>query len=156
MTGFALLFGTTWVVNALVFAGVLLSVLAAVETSRRLGASLPRLPVLYAGLAAALALAWAVPTTALLSLPTVPRLAAAVSLAFAPIFFANLVFSSRLAATAESTSAFGANLLGAVVGGVLEYAALVTGYQALLVLAGGLYLAAFLLTPRAARAARAV
>ncbi len=156
VTGFALLFGTTWVVNALVFAGVLLSVLAAVETSRRLGASLPRLPVLYAGLAAALALAWAVPTTALLSLPTVPRLAAAVSLAFAPIFFANLVFSSRLAATAESTSAFGANLLGAVVGGVLEYAALVTGYQALLVLAGGLYLAAFLLTPRAARAARAV
>ena len=32
---FALLFGTTWLVNALVFAGVLAAVLAAVETSRR-------------------------------------------------------------------------------------------------------------------------
>ena len=32
---FALLFGTTWVVNALVFAGVLVIVLAAVETTRR-------------------------------------------------------------------------------------------------------------------------
>ena len=32
---FALLFGTTWLVNALVFAGVLVIVLAAVETTRR-------------------------------------------------------------------------------------------------------------------------
>ena len=31
---FALLFGTTWLVNALVFAGVLIIVLAAVETTR--------------------------------------------------------------------------------------------------------------------------
>ena len=38
---FALLFGTTWVVNAAVFAGVLLSVLAAIETARRV--RLPRL-----------------------------------------------------------------------------------------------------------------
>ena len=33
VTGFALLFGTTWVVNAIVFMGVLLAVLAAVETT---------------------------------------------------------------------------------------------------------------------------
>ena len=35
VTGFALLFGTTWVVNAVVFAGVLLVVLCAVEVTRR-------------------------------------------------------------------------------------------------------------------------
>ena len=35
VTGFALYFGTTWLVNALVFAGVLLAVLAAVEITRR-------------------------------------------------------------------------------------------------------------------------
>ena len=35
VTGFALLFGTTWVVNALVFGGVLLAVLAAVELTHR-------------------------------------------------------------------------------------------------------------------------
>ena len=33
--GFALYFGTTWFVNALVFAGVLLAVLAAVEFTHR-------------------------------------------------------------------------------------------------------------------------
>ena len=53
VTGFALLFGTTWVVNAIVFMGVLLAVLAAVETTRRF--ETPSMPVMYALLAAALA-----------------------------------------------------------------------------------------------------
>jgi hypothetical protein len=40
---FALLFGTTWFVNALVFGGVLIIVLAAVETTRRVRT--PPLPI---------------------------------------------------------------------------------------------------------------
>jgi hypothetical protein len=40
--------------------------------------------------------------------------------------------------------AFGANLLGAMVGGTLEYASLVTGYRALLVVVAVLYGLAFL------------
>ena len=44
---FALLFGTTWLVNAMVFAGVLLIVLAAVETTRRFRT--PPLPVVFGG-----------------------------------------------------------------------------------------------------------
>ena len=52
---FALLFGTTWVVNALVFAGVLVIVLAAVETTRRFRT--PPLPVVFAGIAVSLAVA---------------------------------------------------------------------------------------------------
>src|ERR1043165_4854707 len=45
---FALLFGTTWLVNSLVFAGVLLAVYLAVETARRV--RLPKPPVLYGAL----------------------------------------------------------------------------------------------------------
>src|SRR5436305_6805980 len=56
---FALLFGTTWLVNSLVFAGVLLAVYLAVETARRV--RLPRPAVLYAVLIASLALTWLVP-----------------------------------------------------------------------------------------------
>ena len=41
-------------------------------------------------------------------------------------------------------AAFGANLLGAMVGGVAEYLSLVTGYQMLLVLVAAAYLAALL------------
>ena len=43
----------------------------------------------------------------------------------------------------SSVVAFGANLLGAMVGGVLEYSALLFGYRALLVVVGGLYALAF-------------
>jgi hypothetical protein len=138
---FALLFGTTWVVNALVFGGILLTVYAAVELARR--RRLPPTGLLYGMLMLTLAVAWLVPQHALLDLPTFTRLAAAVVLAFAPVFLANLVFAKRFAATTSATAAFGANLLGAVVGGALEYGSLLVGYRSLLIVVGALYLAAF-------------
>jgi len=139
---FALLFGTTWAVNAAVFAGVLLSVLAAIETARRV--RLPRPALLYLGLLLALAAAWLIPQQALLSLPLVPRFLAGVAVAFAPIYLANLVFAQRFERIGASTVAFGANLLGAMVGGALEYLALVTGYRSLLIVVAALYGLAFL------------
>ncbi|MDQ4051180.1 MAG: spermidine synthase [Actinomycetota bacterium] len=145
---FALLFGTTWVVNALVFAGVLVIVLAAVETTRRLRT--PPLPVVFAMIAGALGVAYVVRPEWLLALSFGPRLAAAVLLAFVPIYLANIAFAKRFAETADSQSGFGINLLGAMVGGCIEYAALLTGYRNLLIVVAGLYLAAFLLKPRSA------
>jgi hypothetical protein len=56
---------------------------------------------------------------------------------------ANLVFAKRFRDVAASNLAFGANLLGAMVGGVLEYVSLITGYRVLLILVGALYAAAF-------------
>ncbi|HEX5335416.1 MAG TPA: spermidine synthase [Propionicimonas sp.] len=143
---FALLFGTTWLVNALVFAGVLLIVLAAVETTRRFRT--PPLPVVFGGIAASLALCFFVEPSWLLTLPFVPRLIAAVVLAFIPIYLANVAFSKRFGASDDSQSAFGLNLLGAMLGGCLEYLGLLTGYSNLLLIVAVLYLFAFLLTPR--------
>jgi hypothetical protein len=139
---FALLFGTTWFVNALVFAGVLVSVLAAIEVARRWRPARPEL--LYVALLAAIAVAWLVPVEFLLGLEMLPRFGLAVVIWFTPIFIANLVFAERFRNVEESNVAFGANLLGAMVGGVLEYVALLTGYQALLLLVAALYGAAFL------------
>lgn len=150
---FALLFGTTWFVNALVFAGVLVAVLGAVEVARRIRITRPAR--LYAGLLAALAVAWAVPQGFLLDVPVGVRFVAAVALAFTPIFLANLVFAERFEQVGSSTAAFGANLLGAMVGGLLEYAALVVGYRSLLVLTALLYGLAFLSRPRVRAAATA-
>ncbi|GAA3149903.1 spermidine synthase [Nonomuraea salmonea] len=146
ITGFALLFGTTWVVNAIVFAGVLVAVLAAVEVTRRFRT--PPLPVMYAVLFAGLLLAWLVPNDWLLALPVPLRAVAAVTVAFLPIFAANVVFAKRFADTADATTSFGANLLGAMVGGCLEYVALVVGYKGLLIVAAVLYLGALALLPR--------
>ena len=143
---FALLFGTTWFVNALVFFGILLAVLLAVEVAKRL--TLPPARLLYLLLSAALVGAWLLPPETLLGMPFAPRLGAAVAIAFAPVFLANLVFAQRFRDVGSSTVAFGANLVGAMVGGVLEYAALITGYRALLAVVFVLYLLAFLTRPR--------
>ena len=143
---FALLFGTTWLVNALVILGVLLAVLLAIEVTRRV--HLPPLPWLYGLLFFSLAAAWLVPQEALLSLGIVPRFLAAAGLAFAPVFTANLVFAERFRETGSAATALGVNLLGAMLGGVLEYAALLVGYRALLVIAAMAYLAALLASRR--------
>jgi protein-L-isoaspartate O-methyltransferase len=147
---FALLFGTTWLVNSLVFAGILLAVLAAVEVARR--SRLPDRRVLYLLLGASLILAWVIMPESLLRLDPIPRFAAAVVVAFAPVFLANLIFSQRFRDVGTSTVAFGANLLGAMLGGVLEYGAIVVGYRNLLIFAAALYGLAFLTGRRHLRA----
>ncbi|WP_459715437.1 spermine/spermidine synthase domain-containing protein [Actinophytocola sp. KF-1] len=150
VTGFALLFGTTWVVNAIVFAGVLVAVLAAVEVTRRFRT--PPLRVMYAVLFAGLLLAWLFPDSWLLSMPVPLRAVVAVTIAFLPIFAANVVFAKRFTDTADATASFGANLLGALVGGCLEYVGMLVGFDGLLVVAALLYVGAFLLRPRTAAA----
>ena len=143
---FALLFGTTWLVNALVFAGVLVIVLAAVETTRRFRT--PPLPVVFGGIAVSLAVCYFIEPRLAADLPFMPRLIVAILLAFVPIYLANVAFSKRFGASDDSQSAFGLNLLGAMLGGCLEYLALLTGYRNLLLLVAVLYLFAFLLAPR--------
>jgi hypothetical protein len=142
---FALLFGTTWLVNAFVFGGVLLCVLLAVAISKRV--RIRRTGALYAALLGSLAVGWVVPGRALLDLPPVARLVVAVAVAFTPIFLANLVFAERFRDTATATAAFGANLLGAMLGGLAEYVSLIVGYRHLLLVVGALYAAAFALRP---------
>jgi SAM-dependent methyltransferase len=134
---FALLFGTTWFVNALVFAGILVSVYLAIEVTRR--RRVRRRSLLYVPLFLTVAIAFAVPPNALLGLSPVPRFAVAVALGFAPVFLGNLVFADRFRDVGSSTVAFGTNLLGAIVGGVLEYGALAVGYRSLLVAVAALY-----------------
>ena len=140
---FALLFGTTWFVNSLVFVGILLAVYLAIEVARRIELGPPWR--LYVALIAALIVAWLVPPDLLLGLTVVPRFIVAIVIAFAPIFLANLVFASRFRDVAASSLAFATNLLGAMLGGVLEYVSLVTGYRALLIVIALLYAGAFTL-----------
>ena len=119
------------------FGGVLLTVLAAIEVARRV--ELKRPGRLYITLFVWLGLAWVIPYSWLLSLPFALRVVAAIVVAFAPLFLANLVFAGRFRGAGSSTVAFGANLLGAMVGGMLEYAALLIGYRGLTLLAAVMY-----------------
>jgi hypothetical protein len=128
-------------VNALVFGGILVTVLLAIEVERRV--RIGRRKLLFVALFLALGLAYLIPTDSLLSLAYLPRFLAATGLAFAPVFLANLIFAERFRDTTDPTTSFGANLLGSMVGGTLEYLSLVTGYRALLIVAVALYALAF-------------
>ena len=155
ITMFALLFGTTWLVNAIVFGGILVAVLAAVEFTawmKRTGRSdRISLPIAYAVLLASIAVVWLIPLESLLQLPVPLRVLAATAITFMPVFTANVVFASRFDEAPEPSIAFGINLLGAMLGGALEYLALLTGYRELLLVAAALYIGALALGTRARR-----
>jgi hypothetical protein len=137
---FGLLFGSTWMVNSLVFFAILCSVLLAILVSSRLQIRNPW--PLYALLLGTLLLNYAVrPETLLLDTPAL-RYVVAGALAFSPVFIANVVFSRSFRDSEEADVAFASNLLGIMAGGTLEYFALLWGYRALLLVALALYLAA--------------
>jgi Spermine/spermidine synthase domain len=145
---FSLLFGSTWLVNSLVFFAILCSVILAVFLSARFPVK-PSRP-LYAALIGALILAYVVPQDAFLSIGFLPlRYGLASLVAFLPVFLANLVFAGSFKGTGPSADvAFASNLIGIMVGGMLEYTSLLIGYQNLLLIVIGFYvLSAVLLRP---------
>ena len=146
---FALLFGTTWLVNSLVFFAILLSVLLAIFFNARV--RIRRTEWFYALLFGLLALNYFLPAERLLLGSPLLRYTAASLFAFAPIFLANVVFSSSFRDAEASDVAFGSNLLGIMVGGMLEYTSLIFGYRFLLLLVILFYLLAFVLQRREAR-----
>ena len=143
---FFLLFGATWLVNSLVFFAVLLAVLLANWVVARYRVA--RLQILYLLLLGALALNFALPLDRLLFKNLILRYVASSALLFSPIFLANLIYSSLFRATRQANIAFGANLLGTMVGGSIEYLSLLLGYQNLVLLAGLFYAVVFFLGGR--------
>ena len=147
---FSLLFGTTWLVNSLAFAGILISVLLAnllVQSChiRMRGA-------LFTGLFASLLIAYLIPPSVFLGVESfLLRFLLGTLFMFLPIFFANLVFSREFSDVEQSTRSFGWNLLGAVAGGGLEYLSLVTGFRNLLWIAALCYMLAAVLIWRKKR-----
>ena len=139
---FALLFGSTWVVNSLVFFAVLSSVFLAILLNMRYRIQRPWL--LYTALVLTILVNYLIPLRQFLSIENLPVRYLLVSLmAFIPIFLANVVFSHSFKDSEAADNAFASNLLGAMLGGLLEYLALQTGYAALLLIALGAYLLAF-------------
>ncbi len=141
----ALLYGSTWWVNSVVFAGILLLVLLSNLTAARW-----RVPVgACVGLLALLILAAAlVPADRLLALAPWPRALVAVVIFLGPVYFGGLLFARLIERETRLYEAYGSNVLGAVVGGAAEYLSLVLGYRFLLSLALLFYLAVFWLLRR--------
>ncbi len=151
---FLLLFGSTWIVNSLVFFAILASVLLAnLVVHRR---ALPRPGLLFVPLFAALAVQYLLPLQQLLGIQSVAlRYAVASVIFFLPIFCANLVFGFLFKDAPRAASCFGWNILGTMVGGALEYTSLAVGYRSLTLLVALLYAACFAWTLWTLRGRRA-
>jgi hypothetical protein len=143
---FSLLFGSTWLTNAMAFGAILVSVLLAIQVNARWPLRDPR-PI-YVLLFAALAIGWLLPPERLLIDPPILRYTLSSAIAFAPVFLANLIFTRSFRDTKTADMAFAANLLGAVFGGALEYSSLLFGHAALYPLAAVLYALAWLFAER--------
>ena len=142
----ALLFGTTWVVNSITISG-LLALIVGANLLERAGLRMPT-PVVYLGLFATILIAYFVPVSSLLSESFVMKIAGAILVLCSPVFFASILFIRTFAAARFSGAALGSNLLGSLVGGLLESLSMWIGLRSLLVLALGLYVAAYLFSLR--------
>ncbi len=147
----ALLFGTTWLVNSIVIAGLLLLIVAANMISARIGQA--PFVLAFAGLFLALSATYLIPVQLLFLGDPWLRGVVAAGLLGSPVFFAALVFIHSFARAGFSGSSLGSNLFGAMVGGLLESISLWTGLKALLIIAALLYFFAFLARPKKADAA---
>jgi hypothetical protein len=101
-------------------------------------------PAAFVLLLGSCALPLAYPLSNLLGVESLTlRFAAAALLTFSPIFFANLVFSLIFRDQPVAEHLFGWNLLGATLGGVVEYTSMWLGYDALAALVMAFYALVF-------------
>ena len=138
----ALLFGSTWVVNSVVFFAILVMILLA---NWFVAVAKPsRLAPYYAGLLISLIVSALVPMESFLGMDRAAQIVAASVLAFTPILFAGVVFAVSFSRVVEPDRAFGFNIAGAMFGGLAEYSSMILGFQYLLFVAVGLYLLSML------------
>ena len=138
----ALLFGSTWVVNSVVFAAILLMILVA--NVYVLKVKPRRLLPYYALLIAALLVNALVPMSVFLSLAPWMRIVASCTVVFLPIFFAGVIFAAAFRDSRQPDVDFGSNVAGIVLGGLSEQLSLVVGFNYLIFVAVGYYLLSLL------------
>ena len=142
----AVVLGNTWSVNAVIISGILAMVLLA----NLVVARLPSLPawLIYTGLCGACLLNYGLDLSRFAFLPYASKVAIVGVLTSLPMLFSGIAFARSFTAAAHKDRTLGANLIGALIGGLLQSITFVTGIRALLLIVTGLYLLAFATRPR--------
>ncbi len=142
----ALLFGNTWQVVGQVIVAILLMAFAGNFMVQR--KCLPLQPVIYAvGLIITLLLIWRFRANDMVAAFSNASIAPVLYIVVAslPVFFSSVLFSMLLDGFPAVNEALGSNLLGAMIGGCIEYGAMVVGYKALTLSIPLIYLLAVLI-----------
>lgn len=133
----ALLFGSTWIVNAINISAILLLILLAnLFLMKRKDINIK---IVYGGLLVSLLAIYGIPLSAFNVFPPVLKMILASLLLNLPILFAGIIFGHSFRETPRKNTAYGSNIIGAVVGGLLESLSIIFGIRALTLLAIALY-----------------
>ncbi|MBI4832057.1 MAG: hypothetical protein HY801_11005 [Candidatus Lindowbacteria bacterium] len=137
----ALLFGATWTVNSIVISAILVMILFAnyYVSKVKIESHAPY----YAGLTIALILIYIFPLGKLAGMAFASKAVISGILLSLPIFFAGIIFARSFKTAKELNKVFGSNLLGAMLGGMLECVSFTVGIRALLLLALVLYVLSY-------------
>jgi hypothetical protein len=133
----AVVFGSTWLVNSMVFFSILVMILAAnlyVLKAKRVS-----LTWHYAMLFLCLLLNCLVPLDIFLDGGFMWATIAPCALVMLPVFFAGVIFAVSFRDSKHPDRDMGANIAGAVVGGLAEYSSMLLGFRLLLVVAMAAY-----------------
>ncbi len=129
--------GNTWDVNAVIISAVLSMVLFANALAPRL--SFVPTAVFYVLLLTTIGALYVVDLAAFAFLPYLSKAVLVGVLTTLPMLFSGLVFARSFSMAGRKDRVLGANLLGALVGGMLQTLSFLVGIKALLLLVGGLY-----------------
>lgn len=148
---FSLLFGSTWLVNSLVFFSILFMVLLAIWVTQKI--QIRRVWILYLPLFGIIALNYLLPLETLLAGNATLRYIFSSLLLFSPIFIANLIFTQTFREEeGTAAAALASNVLGSFLGGIFEYASLLFGYRSLMIFVAIFYGGSFFSLSRAVKA----
>jgi SAM-dependent methyltransferase len=142
----SLLFGSTWLVNSVVITSVLVMILLANALVMRFKWVSPNWA--YAGLASCLIFSYWLRPDVLSGFGFFFKTVIGGTVAGLPLFFAGILFASAFQSIKDIPAAFGANLLGALVGGILENTSMIYGVAFLNLIALGTYMLAMLVSYR--------
>ncbi len=134
----ALLFGSTWLVNSVVFFAILVMILA--SNLFVLAFRPKKLWPYYALLSGALLVNIVVPMSKFLALPGWGKVGVSCAVIFVPIFFAGIIFATSFRDSLQPDVDFGSNIAGAILGGLAENLSLMIGFNYLLIIALAFYL----------------
>jgi spermidine synthase len=138
--------GNTWIVSAVIISAILVMILLANLCVARLP-NLPRAGAFGLLVVSCLAIyAIDLSTFAFLAYPLKALVVG--TLTTLPMLFAGIIFIDSFAQTERKDRALGANLIGGLVGGILQSLTFVLGIKALLLIVAGLYICAWLARPQ--------
>lgn len=129
---FQLLFGSTWSVNVLVILAILVTALIS-SLIIKSGIKF-KIRNLYFAITISLLVSIFVPIKLFSDYHVALKYILSCLVSFSPMLFASLIFSQTFSEEKKSALGFGYNMIGAMIGGILEYGSMIFGYHSLLYL----------------------